>query len=141
GCGGAAPAVAPPSPGGDGRAALGPLGREHAGPLRLLHPRRRHHPAVGPPRPLAAVGPRLRARPRAGPPGRARPLAGVLAAGRPLPAVGTGPRGPDRPGPGGGRGIGPRRRACPRGVVAVLWTVLAGPGVVLQQGAQALVQV
>ena len=24
--------------------------------LRLLHPRRRHHPALGPPRPLAALG-------------------------------------------------------------------------------------
>src|SRR5829696_170753 len=102
----AGPHAGPPLPAGDGRAALGPLGREHAGPLRLLHARRRHHPAVGPPRPLAAVGPRLRARPRAGPPGRARPLAGVLAPGRPLPAVRAGPRVPDRQGHGGGRGLG-----------------------------------
>src|SRR4051794_39565316 len=78
--------------------------------MGLVHPGRRHHPAVGPATRHARLGRRLRPPARARPPDRARARAAVLESGQPLPQDRAGARLSRRRGgrraaaSGGGRG-------------------------------------
>ena len=65
---------------------------DHAHPVGVVHAGRRHDPAVRAAARHAALGARLRPRPRTGAPARARPRAGLLGAGAALPAHRTRPR-------------------------------------------------